>query len=124
MDNWARLVPGFQHLVKIDDRESVWTVKGDLGVVSRIVEFRVHITEWLEPSQVAFGLEGLNENAKGVGMFHAAPASDSSTTLKFQLALEAGGTMGPMVNALMVPILPRLIAGLAKAIGKEIERQP
>lgn len=123
MDNWARLLPGFQNLIKIDDRESIWTVKGDLGVVSRVVEFRVHITEWVEPSEVAFRLEGLNENATGAGSFHAALAGDRSTTLKFQLALEAGGTMGPMVNALMVPVLPRLIARFAEAIGREIERQ-
>ena len=123
MENWARLLPGFQGLVKIDDRESLWTVRGDLGVVSRVVEFRVHITESIEPSKVCFRLQGTNENVTGGGTFRAASASDSSATLEFQLALEAGGTMGAMVNALMVPVLPRLVAGFAETIGREIEKQ-
>ena len=122
MGKWARLVPGFQHFVPIDERQSRWTVKGNLGVVSRTVEFCVDITEWVECSQVAFRLRALNENATGRGALHAAKDTDSSTTLKFQLSLEAGGTMGPMVNALMGPVLPRLVIEFARAIGEEIER--
>jgi hypothetical protein len=69
MDHWARFVTGYQSHEKKSDTESVWTLKGDLGVLSRTLTFRVLITEWNGPSRVRFALEGQNEPMRGEGAF-------------------------------------------------------
>jgi carbon monoxide dehydrogenase subunit G len=69
MDNWAEYVTGYQSHEKQSETDSVWVLKGDLGVMARTVQFRVHITEWNGPSRVSFELEGLNEPMKGGGSF-------------------------------------------------------
>jgi carbon monoxide dehydrogenase subunit G len=73
MDHWAPLVTGYQGHVKESEDDSVWTLKGDVGVLARVVRFRVHITEWAGPERVRFALEGLNEPMKGEGLFEMAP---------------------------------------------------
>ena len=47
---------------RLSERESLWTLKGQLGQLSKAVTFRVRITEWAEPSKVAFTLKGTNDN--------------------------------------------------------------
>ena len=73
MDNWATFLTGYQQHEKENDFDSVWTLKGDLGVLTRTLKFRVHISEWNEPDSVRFELEGLNEQMRGGGSFELAP---------------------------------------------------
>ena len=69
MDNWAHFLTGYQEHHKESERDSVWTLKGDVGVLARMLKFRVHITEWNGPKRVAFELEGVNEQMTGSGDF-------------------------------------------------------
>lgn len=69
MDNWGRFVTGYQKHEKQDDTHSTWTLKGDVGVLSRTLTFKVVITEWNGPGRVAFTLDGVNEPMKGEGTF-------------------------------------------------------
>lgn len=69
MDNWAPLVTGYQAHEKQSEADSVWTLKGDVGALARLIRFQVHITEWNAPSRVAFDLKGLNEPLEGGGSF-------------------------------------------------------
>lgn len=69
MDNWAPFVTGYQSHRKESETDSLWTLKGNLGVMSRRLEFRVHITEWSGPERVRFELKGLNEPMQGSGCF-------------------------------------------------------
>ncbi len=75
MANWAPLLTGYQAHEVVNDRESVWTLKGEVGGLTRTVQFRVEITEWNGPERVRFTLTGLNEPMTGGGVFHAAPAA-------------------------------------------------
>jgi len=69
MDNWAPFLTGYQSHEKQSETDSLWTLKGDVGVLARTVRFRVHITEWNGPERVSFEFEGVNELLKGQGMF-------------------------------------------------------
>ena len=71
MDHWAPLVIGYQRHEKRSERDSYWVLKGELGGLSRIAEFEVHIDEWDESGRVAFSLKGVNEPVTGLGSFHA-----------------------------------------------------
>jgi carbon monoxide dehydrogenase subunit G len=69
MDNWGRFVSGYQKHEKQSDVDSTWTLKGDVGVLSRTLTFQVKILEWNGPSRVSFTLDGVNEPMHGEGTF-------------------------------------------------------
>jgi carbon monoxide dehydrogenase subunit G len=69
MDNWGRFVTGYQKHEKQSDVDSTWTLKGDVGVLSRTLTFQVKIVEWNGPGRVSFTLDGANEPMKGEGTF-------------------------------------------------------
>jgi carbon monoxide dehydrogenase subunit G len=69
MNNWAPFLTGYQKHEIVDEKESVWTLKGDIGILSRMVKLKVLITEWNGPEKVSFTLTGLNEEVEGGGTF-------------------------------------------------------
>jgi carbon monoxide dehydrogenase subunit G len=69
MDNWGRFVTGYQRHEKQSDVDSTWTLKGDVGVLTRTLTFQVKILEWNGPSRVSFTLDGVNEPMHGEGTF-------------------------------------------------------
>lgn len=69
MDHWAPMLTGYQSHQKENRDDSVWVLKGDLGVLSRTLKLRVHVTQWAGPHRVSFELEGLNEPLRGRGEF-------------------------------------------------------
>ena len=40
MDNWAPFLTGYQSHEAIDERDSIWTLKGDVGVLARVVRLK------------------------------------------------------------------------------------
>ena len=97
MDNWAEYVTGYQSHEKQSETDSVWVLKGDVGVMARVLKFHVHITEWSGPSRVSFELKGLNEPMEGSGSFEleafeesgaAAPAAAAPSRNSLVRALE------------------------------------
>lgn len=175
MDHWAQFVTGYQSHEKRSDRESCWTLQGDLGVLSRSLTFEVLITEWREPSRVRFTVRGLNEPMSGEGAFTiesqatgaasesppplpvaparkpfvarwlealarwflglvggraereaptTAAAGESLSTLRFELRLDPGGPMAPMVNAMITPLLLPAAEQLADKILAHLEASP
>ena len=77
IDNWAPLVAGYQRHAKEGAHDSVWHLKGELGGLTRIAEFRVRVTRWEGPERVDFELAGLDEPVTGEGSFTATPFGDS-----------------------------------------------
>lgn len=69
MDNWAGFVAGYQSHEKLSPDDSVWVLKGDVGVLARTVKFQVHVEEWAGPHRVTFSLKGVNEPMEGSGTF-------------------------------------------------------
>jgi carbon monoxide dehydrogenase subunit G len=67
MNNWAPYLTGYQTHEVLSDTDSIWTLKGDVGVLARIVKLKAHVTEWNGPERVSFTLTGLNEQVDGDG---------------------------------------------------------
>ena len=165
MSNWAPFLTGYQKHEIIDETDSVWTLKGDVGVLSRTVQFRAHVTEWSGPDRVAFTLIGMNETLDGGGVLEmrdmtdegsqsareeqAAPggivarffrwlfelvngkgaqrqisagAGGKRARLTFTLRMDAGGPMGPLVNAMLGPALMPAAEDLANKIAAHLEK--
>jgi carbon monoxide dehydrogenase subunit G len=84
MDHWAPFLTGYQKHEKQSETESVWTLKGDVGVLARTLRFRVTVTEWAGPERVRFALKGINEPMSGEGSFRmetlgaSAPAAEAA----------------------------------------------
>lgn len=72
--NWAPFLVGFQKLELVDDRRSVWTLRGDVGVLAREVEIQADITAWEPPRRAEFTVTGLTERLTGSGWFTLSPA--------------------------------------------------
>jgi hypothetical protein len=163
MNNWAPFLTGYQAHEPISETDSVWTLKGDVGVLARTVRLKVHVTEWNGPERVAFTLSGLNEPVEGGGTLvmteddGAAPAEPAKTglfrrlaeslfrflyrlrygapkelpagphgsgtaRLTFTLRMEAGGPTGPLVNAMLGPVMLPAAEDLAKKIAAHLEK--
>jgi carbon monoxide dehydrogenase subunit G len=168
MDRWAPLLLGYQSHEKQSDTESVWTIKGDVGTLTRIVKFRVQITEWIDPERVRFTLEGIGEPMQGDGSFHLealdpaqataeerpveastpgflvrlwaalvrrilgggqsesqsgakGPSKAAAVRLTFRMSLTPTGTMGPMIDAMIKPVMVATAEDLAERIVAHLE---
>jgi carbon monoxide dehydrogenase subunit G len=73
MNNWAPFLTGYQKHEIVSDTDSIWTLKGDVGVLARTVELKAHITEWNGPERVSFTLAGINELVDGGGTLLMGP---------------------------------------------------
>ena len=108
--NWAPFLKYYESLEELNDRESIWTVKGEVGPFTRTTKMRVIITEWMEKQRVAFELEGINEPIKGSGNVslnsHGGESRiPGSTTVSITLSVKMEGTAGVLMNRLISPML-------------------
>jgi carbon monoxide dehydrogenase subunit G len=109
MDNWARFVTGYQSHEKRSDTESIWTLKGDVGVLARKLVFQVDITEWSPGKRATFRLKGLNEAMNVEGVFTLEPATGA----------DAPSVQAPTRNPLL-----RLLEGVVRALLRLAGRAP
>ncbi|WP_017187589.1 CoxG family protein [Alkalibacillus haloalkaliphilus] len=120
MDNWAPLVPGYMHHEIINDRNSTWTFKGEVGKMYKTVSLKVEIQEWIEPEKVTFKLIGINENVIGHGYFQARKLMDTSTQISGSLDVTAKGMKGPVINSVLKSLLPQTSQRLTTAVSDRI----
>lgn len=120
MDKWAPLVPGYIEHEIINERQSTWKFKGDIGIMQKTVSLKIDIKEWIEPTKVTFDLTGISENFKGDGYFEAEVISDTKTKMTGSLDITAGGLMGPMINAVLKNFVPKTAQELTEAVANKI----
>ncbi len=128
MNNWAPFTKGYQSHEVINDQESIWTVKGDLGFISRTTKFHVRITEWIEGERVAFTVEGLNEPIKGEGAIQLKDTADGTgTEIRGEATLNFGGPLGPVINRFITPgvkegadeLLTKIVAAVRETSSRQ-----
>lgn len=119
--NWADLFPGYQGHRLAPDGRSVWTIKGDLGMFSRLVDLEVGVIARDGGEGAGFTVKGLTEKVQAEGAFLTRPLGPRRAELTFVLDVRAGGPMAPMINALLRPTLPRMMEGFARSLVTRIE---
>lgn len=127
MNNWAPFAEGYQSHEVVNDRESIWTVKGEIGPISRTTKFHVQITEWVEMERVAFELKGLNEPISGGGAIRLSDTEDGGgTEIRGEATLQFGGSLGPIVNHMIGPWIRAgaddLVTKIARALQPDYEK--
>ena len=105
-DNWAPMIKGYESHEKIDEKKSVWMIRGEFGSFSRLTKFNNTITEWVEKEQVAFEMTGVNEPVTGGGRVALKPVKGgNSTQITAEVGFHAGGVMGPLINRMIKPLV-------------------
>ncbi len=126
INNWAPLAKGYQSHEVLSDDESIWTVKGDIGPISRVTKFNINVTEWLENEGVTFVMKGLNEPISGEGAIRLVDTEGGGTEIKAKAEIQVGGTLGPVVNHLIVPWIgagaDELVTKIAQALQPDYEK--
>lgn len=120
MDKWAPLVPGYIEHEILNERQSTWSFKGDLGFMKKTVKLKIDITNWIEPTKVTFDLKGLSDNFVGDGYFEAKVIDDNNTSMTGYLDITAKGAMGPMINTILKSFVPKTAEDLTIAISDKI----
>ena len=82
MNNWAPMLTGYQKHEILNETDSIWTLKGDVGVLSRTVRLKAHVTEWNGPERVSFTLVGLDEVVEGGGTLTIGKPAAASTAIE------------------------------------------
>jgi len=117
--NWAPFLKGFQGLEELNDNESIWTMKGDVGPLTRAVKFHVRITERVELERIAFELKGVNEPVAGAGSIRVETSgSGTMATVNLRASMEGplGSIMNPFIAPMLKPMAEELMAKLKAAI--------
>ena len=121
MDNWAPLVPGYVNHEKINNRQSTWEFKGDIGILKKKVSLLIDIKEWIEPNKVSFDLQG--EKYTGEGYFEAKAINQNNTRLTGFLEINAIGALESMKNSLLKTAIPKSAEEIALAISSKLMEQ-
>lgn len=120
MNNWAPLVPGYKKHEIINDKQSIWEFKGDIGIIQKTITLKIDIIEWKEPTTVSFNLTGLNENFVGSGSFKAVEVNKKLTTMTGSLNIIARGLTGPMINQVLKSFVPKTTKEFTIAVADKI----
>ena len=118
MNRWGHLLVGFQSVEIIDDRQSIWTLKGDVGILTREVRMQVDITEWLPNERVSFTLTGITERLDGAGTFLMAEAGTAAPA-----SAESAPVPAPVPSAPKVGPFKRLQRAMARAMFRRIRKR-
>jgi carbon monoxide dehydrogenase subunit G len=121
MDNWAPLVPGYVNHEKLNNRQSTWEFKGDIGILKKKVSLMIDIKEWIPPHRVSFDLKA--EKYTGEGYFEAESINRNKTKLIGYLDVTAIGAMEGMKNSLLKNAIPKSAEEMALAISSKLVEQ-
>lgn len=122
-DNWVPLVKGYASHQNLNERTSIWVLKGEAGRIQKTVKLRVDITKQTKPNHIAFSLKGINENVRGNGCFTAKKQSENATLVTGDLTIKVYGLLGPVLNPIITTILPMQTQKLAEAIRFQVLKQ-
>jgi carbon monoxide dehydrogenase subunit G len=120
MGNWASQMPGYISHEMIDENDSAWTVQVNIGPFTKPFVIDVHVTRWLEPSEVTFDVRGRHDPFRGAGSFRAHPAG-ARTVISLEFEAVGTGSMAKVVTAMAAPVLDYVAnefsANLARVLG-------
>lgn len=116
MNNWAPFLTGYQKHEIESETDSIWTLKGDVGVLSRVVRLKAHVTEWNGPERVSFTLVGLDEVVEGGGTLSIAKPGDGVAAT----AAANGATALQAPAAKKVGLFRRLVDGFFRFLFRRM----
>lgn len=120
MNNWAPLLPGYIEHEILNDRESTWKFKSDLGIIKKKIHLKVDITSWVEPTEVTFELVGINEKITGKGYFKAKEITGKKSMMTGYLDITFEGKVAKVINSKLKKNLTDMTKELTESIIAKI----
>jgi hypothetical protein len=102
------------------ETESIWRLRGDVGILSREIDLRVIITEWVDQTRIKFTLKGVYEPVEGRGQVGITAVDPTQTKLIIEMELKATGLMGPIINALLGKVGPGMGDQFVAALSDDL----
>ncbi|MGG3916223.1 CoxG family protein [Rossellomorea vietnamensis] len=122
MNAWATLVPGYKEHTIYSDNQSMWKFTVQYGMVTKKIYVKVRITDWKEPSEVKFTLNGINQRFTGAGFFKAEEVDTFVTSMTGSLAIVSSSPVAKVLQHAFDKMVAELTRDLTIAVGKAIER--
>lgn len=131
LENWAPYLVGFEKLELVDERRSIWTLRGDVGVLSREVDLQADITLWEPLRRVEFTVTGLTERVEGSGFFLLETIEDSACAESGGVGSEVGAAGGTVTHrtdradaaARRLSFFTRLRLAIARSVLRRMTRR-
>lgn len=97
MEKFSNHLPGFEEFEEVDETTSLWTVKVDLSMFSRVMTFEVDVVTEDYP-QGEFEMVPQDQPAEGSGSVYLAETENGHTQIELHFTSEASGRMAPFLN--------------------------
>ncbi len=123
IDNWATTVPGYVSHEILNDKQSIWAIKGDMGIIKKTAKIKVEITEWVEPKKVSFTFKSISGDFTGKGHYKAEAIDENRTQVIGYLLIEPENTKGPLATAqktVLKKFVPKTTKEMTTAVAQQI----
>ena len=86
------------------NKESIWTLKGEFGVISRVTKFHGNITEWIEGKRITGAFKGINEPVNGYATVSLRENEEGEgAVISGEMEFEISGVLGALIGRFMEP---------------------
>jgi|SRR5690625_34145 len=123
VDIWAPLVPGYMEHKLMSNRQYIWKLKGDIGILEKTISVKIDITEWRMPAKISFAITGLNEKFTGNGYFKVKRVIGQKTQITGYLNISVKGMMRPLINPMLKSFIPKTIEKFLKKVTTKMRER-
>jgi uncharacterized protein len=109
-------VPGCEEVQVLGPDDSRWKVKLSVGIITRRIEARAHVTERNEPEKISLKLESLDGDITGAWSIVLTEVTPTLTKIRLTADMTARGAFEWVVNQ----VIQTQMGKLAKQFGERI----
>lgn len=98
---WVPLLPGYLSHEIINENESVWTIKREIGLIKKKFDIGVFIKRWNEPRSINLQFWDGKERFSGECFLEMKEIARNETLLTVSLRYSVSGSMSKMISNLI-----------------------
>lgn len=113
---WGPLLPGYLGHERINEKESVWKIKREIGFIKTKFDIGIGIKEWNEPHSIKFQFEDRKERFSGDCFVEIKEIAENETLLTVSVRYSVSGSLSKMISNIMKTDGTQLTQGIKKFI--------
>jgi carbon monoxide dehydrogenase subunit G len=117
LDALGKCVPGCEQVEVLGPDDSRWKVKLSVGIISRRIDAKVHVTERAEPERISLKLESVEGDITGAWLVQMSEEGQDSTRVKLVADLNARGSFEWIINQIIKTQMGKLVSQFAECIS-------
>lgn len=124
-NNWANCVDGYIHHREITPLQSIWTLKGEFGLIEKTIQLHVNRIKTATPYHMLVNFSSFQNKLSGEACLYAKDFRKNETKIEATIELKIRGLPGAFVRPIIKNVLPKMLHQLGKRIKSEIlKKQP